>query len=188
MPKRTAQNPYGLTTKQKIFVAEYLRNGFNATRAAETAGYSSSSYSALRTAGAQTLANPNVRACIDEVLDQYGLSAKQTIAMLAEQAQASMSDYVNNDGSFNRAAVADDKKGRRIKSFSFSTSHTENSRGSVTDTETVSVQLIDSQGALNTLAKYHGLLTDRVAVDLSVSLGEKLQSVLDRVYPAEESK
>jgi len=51
-----------LTNKQKAFVEDYCSNGWNATKAATTAGYAKSS---VRVTGCQNITKPNIKAAID---------------------------------------------------------------------------------------------------------------------------
>ena len=55
-----------LTTKQQLFCSTYLANGFNATQAAITAGYSEDT--AMQT-GYENLKKPYIRIFLDEQID-----------------------------------------------------------------------------------------------------------------------
>ncbi len=51
-----------LTPKQELFVANYCKNGFNATQAARSAGYSEKTAKQM---GTENLAKPSIREAID---------------------------------------------------------------------------------------------------------------------------
>lgn len=85
-----------LTPKQSIFVAEYLANGLNATRAAISAGYSE------KTAQEQSsclLSNPIVAKVIADKqrprLQKLEITADRVIRELALLGFSNMSDYMN---------------------------------------------------------------------------------------------
>ena len=60
-----------LSKKQRLFLETYLINGFNATRAAITAGYAERS---ARSIGAENLTKPDILAEIDAYLAEITLS------------------------------------------------------------------------------------------------------------------
>ena len=55
-----------MTDKQKVFIAEYLINGFNATQAAITAGYSEKTAYSI---GNENLKKPDIREAIKKHVD-----------------------------------------------------------------------------------------------------------------------
>ncbi len=86
----------GLTDKQRIFVEEYLAD-FNATRAAEAAGYSNPQVS-----GARQLQNPKIAAVVEKymarVQKQYELTREAILEQLAYCALRTGGDFVDDDG------------------------------------------------------------------------------------------
>ncbi|GGJ11353.1 terminase small subunit [Paenibacillus hunanensis] len=84
----------GLTTKQRMFILEYLRD-FNATRAAIAAGYSKKT---AHVTGWDNLRNPKIKQEIDKVkddlVDSLGLSVQRIIMEYMKIAFADISDYV----------------------------------------------------------------------------------------------
>lgn len=64
-----------MTDKQQAFIAEYLINGFNATQAAITAGYSEDSARAI---GCENLTKPDIREAIQKHVDST-LNAKKDV-------------------------------------------------------------------------------------------------------------
>lgn len=56
-----------LTTKQEIFVREYVANGYNATKAALSAGYSKTS---AHSSGQENTKKPEIRQKIDQLISE----------------------------------------------------------------------------------------------------------------------
>ena len=71
-----------LTDKQTLFIHEYLSNGFNATQAAKSAGYSSDT---AFTIGCENLKKPYIREEIDRVLDTILANKKEKTVQLREE-------------------------------------------------------------------------------------------------------
>ena len=63
-----------LTTKQSIFVKEYVANSYNATKAVQSA-YSTHSYGSARVMGSKLLTNTNVQSAIEAELIRHGITA-----------------------------------------------------------------------------------------------------------------
>jgi len=80
-----------LTDKQAAFVEEYLID-FNATRAAERAGYRGSD-STLASVGSENLRKPKIREKIDARLRERAMSADEVLMRLADQARLDWSDF-----------------------------------------------------------------------------------------------
>ena len=57
-----------LTPKQQMFILEYLKD-FNATRAAQAAGYTGNN-ATLRTTGSEVLANPDISTLVDKAISE----------------------------------------------------------------------------------------------------------------------
>jgi phage terminase small subunit len=58
-----------MTPKKKLFADKYLANGFNATQAAQFAGYKSKNYKSLNDMGYRLKKDPEVKAYIRERLE-----------------------------------------------------------------------------------------------------------------------
>lgn len=65
-----------MTDKQNAFIAEYLINGFNATQAAITAGYSEDSARAI---GCENLTKPDIRKAIQKHVNSSIESKKDVL-------------------------------------------------------------------------------------------------------------
>lgn len=144
-----------LTTKQQVFVAEYLKS-FNATQAAITAGYSEAS---ARFIGAENLTKPNIARAIKDYLDKYAMSAGEVLYHLTEIARGDIGDVISTSGAFDYEIAADNGKTRLVKSIKRRTITTEQSE--ILEDE---LEMYDRLKALDLLAKYHDL-TNRVKVD-----------------------
>lgn len=78
-----------LTDKQRAFVAAYLDSPdcrWNATRAAEKAGYSGSD-AVLATVGSENLRKPKIRAAIEERMSELAMSADEVLLRLGSMAK-----------------------------------------------------------------------------------------------------
>lgn len=87
-----------LTAKQRLFVAEYLKD-LNATQAAIRAGYSDKS---AHVNGPRLLDNAEVKAAIDAATDKraqaVGIDANWVLQRLALEAEADIADIYYEDG------------------------------------------------------------------------------------------
>lgn len=139
-----------LRIRQQAFVEAYLANGFNATRAAVTAGYSERS---ARSIGSENLTKPDIRAAIDKRLKEMAMGADEVLARLTDMAGADMADFLTASG---RGVKLDLKKAagagklRLVKKFSKTKQGT-------------SIELYDAQAALVQLGRHHGLFLDKLA-------------------------
>lgn len=82
-----------LSGKQKLFVEYYLQT-WNATRAAEMAGYSGS-YATLRSIGSENLTKPNIQEQIQERMSSVAMESDEVLARLADMARSfDITEYV----------------------------------------------------------------------------------------------
>jgi len=150
-----------LTDKQSAFVAEYLRNGFNATRAAIAAGYEEAS---ARNIGCENLTKPYIRAAIKARLDTEGITPERIKIALAEiafdgdvadveafiESGLKLSD-IRDDGAFNT---------KLVKAVSRSvTAHGENR----------TIEMYSRLDALEKLGRVLAMFTDRTAISGSLN-------------------
>lgn len=92
-----------LKDKREAFVLAYIGTArFNATRAAEMAGYAEPA-----SEGYRLLRNATIRARIDKYLDAEALNAKEVLAELAEMARAPFDEFVE--------VIARDREGNPVK-------------------------------------------------------------------------
>lgn len=135
-----------LTNKQKAFVEEYLQD-FNATRAAERAGYSGDD-SSLAAQGSRLLRNVKVAKKISERLQAAAMSADEVLDRLAEQARGEYASYIQDDGMVDLSQLVADGKAHLIKAIR------PNKYG-------YSIEFYDAQSALALIGKHHRLFVER---------------------------
>src|SRR5690606_13801507 len=84
-----------LSYKQRAFVDYYLANGFNATKAAEAAGYA-----VPRQAGHKLVTKGDIKAEIAARTASLAMSADEALQRLADRARVSLADFydVDDDG------------------------------------------------------------------------------------------
>lgn len=122
-----------LTLKQERFIAAYLGEAKgNATEAARKAGYAGNT-DTLKVDGARLLANANIRARIDEVLQAESMSSAEVLRELTDVAKAEWGAFV--------LYTTDPKTGQEIP---------------------VKMDLGGKVKALELLGKYHKMFTDKV--------------------------
>jgi phage terminase small subunit len=91
MADETTPKRRPLNAKQRIFVEQYLTNGFNATKAAISAGYSEKT---ARVIGYENLTKPYIRAEIEIYLAEMTLSREEILVRVADLARADFADYL----------------------------------------------------------------------------------------------
>jgi hypothetical protein len=104
-----------LTDKQAAFVNEYVKD-FNATRAAERAGYSDPSY------GRQLLTNPHVSAVLATYQDAARTNAVLTLSELQEWWSASVRGE-HPDAEYRDRQKASELLGKSLGGFTDKTEH-----------------------------------------------------------------
>lgn len=162
--QRKSKRGETLTDKQRAFIVAYCSNGFNGVRAARTAGYQGN-YTTLKQVASENLAKPYVRAAVDKHFKQIAMGPDEVISRLTEIARGDIGDVLNLDGSFDIKSAR-----RRGKSYLIKEQKIEEKIVSQDDEHamlirTITLKLHDAHAALNTLAKYHGLLSERLKVD-----------------------
>ena len=136
-----------LNSKQQMFVNEYLKC-YNATQAALVAGYAEGSAYAH---GHKLLKIAEIKEAISQRLSESAMSADEVLMRLAEQARGEHGKYITTSGTVDIATLVNAKKAHLIKK--------------VKETQDgMEYEFYDAQSALNTLAKHHGLLTDKTEI------------------------
>lgn len=169
-----------LTTKQQIFIEQYLSNGYNATAAARAAGYSGED-NTLRVVGNDNLTKPAIRAAIDARLREHRLNADEVLARLSEMARGSMEDFIDPD-----SGVVDLKKaakGKRLHLVKKIKQRTIISNKDDSQMDEVEFELYDAQKALIDLGRHLKLFTDNLnisgQIDLSKLSDEELRQIIE---------
>lgn len=143
-----------LTPKQQAFIAVYIQS-WNATHAAIQAGYSPKT---ARQQASRLLSNVYVADEIEQRLGQLKMSGNEALARLSDIARGDISDFltVTDEATgidFEKAI----KNGKMhlLKKITFG-------KGKV------SFEMYDKQAALNTIAKHHGLLNEKIEIDVKL--------------------
>ena len=155
-----------LSKKQQAFVSEYLTD-FNATRAAERAGYKGSD-NTLAVTGHDLLRNPKIEEAVRQRLKEKAMLADEVLMRLAEQARANLADFLTRRQEGGPLVIDLDQAAllgklhlvKKVKQRSY---HHLNEDGEVTSIEAqAEVELHDPQKALELLGKHHGLFKEQV--------------------------
>lgn len=143
-----------LTDKQQAFINEYLQC-WNATEAAVKAGYSEkTAYSQ----GSRLLKNVEITEAIQQRLDAMQMTADEALVGLSDIARSDLSDFIKIQAGL---PVIDFESAKRngklhlLKKITYG-------KGSI------SFELYDKQSALNTIAKHHGLLNEKIQIDINL--------------------
>jgi len=135
-----------LGKKQKIFVEHYLRC-WNATEAARRAEYAHPN-----TQGPRLLVNVSIKEEIKKRIDETVMSADEAMALLGDQARASLEDIGNVDENgrfgFDFAKAKENGKLHLVKSITPTASGTK-------------VELYSAQRALELIGKAQGVFADK---------------------------
>ena len=146
-----------LTTKQRLFVAEYLTD-FNATAAYRRAGYTARGNSAEVNAS-RLLRNAKVAAAIDEAIEErlkaLGVTSYRVLEELSRLGFSDLRDYVEwgSDGvRLKESADLTDEAAAAVAQVS----QTASQHG-----DSIKVKLHDKKGSLELLGKHLKLFTDK---------------------------
>lgn len=136
------------TPRQRLFVKYYLGDAkLNGAEAARLAGYSEHTAKEIAT---ENLAKPHIKAAIDAHTAQI-ISKAEVVQRLADIARLSLDDFMSSSGGLPRLDWDKAKASGKLELIR---------KIKITE-ESIEVEPLDKQGALNTLAKMHGLLLDR---------------------------
>ena len=136
-----------LTDQQQMFCEHYMMC-WNGTKAATLAGYSEST---ARQQASQLLTKLNIRAYVETALAEAAMGRHEVIARLTEQARADIRDVLDSKGAFDFA------KAEENGAIALVSEVEQKEFGA-------KVKMVSSQQALTTLARFHGLLTDRTVL------------------------
>ena len=138
-----------LTDKQALFVEEYLQD-FNATRAAERAGYSGDENS-LAVQGHRLLRNAKIAERVRLRLQEAAMTANEVLSRLAAIARSSYSEYLTSDATVDFGRLIADGQGFLVKA--------------IKDTRYgKQIEFYDAQRALELIGKRYGLFVERHAI------------------------
>jgi hypothetical protein len=148
-----------LSYKQRAFVDYYLANGFNATKAAEAAGYSTPGK-----AGHRLSKNVEIRAEIAARTASRAMSADEALQRLADRARVSLADFydVDDDGNL----VLNLQRARETGKLELLDGITCDARGNLI------LKLPDRTKALELIGRNLGLWVDRVQKETTLRFDE----------------
>jgi hypothetical protein len=155
-----------ITDNQRIFIAEYINNGFNGTQAYLKSGLSQN-YDTARVEASKILANPNVKQAIkdylDEVISQYkGTLEYEILEMYKLRAFYDTKDIIDDNGKLVKPMS---KLGDLTKCVE-GIEKTYNRLGN----EIIKIKLANREIALEKLANYMKLLVQKIELPETVKL------------------
>ena len=147
---------------QRQFVNEYLKC-FNASKAARLAGYSDKT---SHVAGSRLLSNVNVSNVIQRRFCENAMDSDEVLHHLTELARGDLTDVIDRFGNpdldkaieYGSTGLLKKVKSRTIISI-------KNDGEEESETHITEVEIHDRLKALGLLAKYHGLLIQRIKVE-----------------------
>jgi len=153
----------GLTLKQKLFAEAYVTNGGNGVRAAQAAGYNSTSYNVLAQIAHENLRKPEIRAYVDQLTRDLSMGASEVLYRLTEIAHGDMRDFI---GKSYRELKAHNQ-GHLIKKIEtrIEVEKGESDEDAPRLIEVTKIELYSKADALQMLGKFHKLFVDRVQVE-----------------------
>lgn len=164
-----------LPPKQQVFVTEYLANGFNATQAAVTAGYSARN---ADTQGSRLLANAKIAAIIAErtnkALKKREITAERVLDEIAKMAFFDPRRLFRADGSLIPIVDLDDETAASIAGMDVRELYEDKCPIG----QLKKIKIADKGMSLERLGRYLKLFTDKV--EHSGSLGVQLVTTVPR--------
>jgi phage terminase small subunit len=170
-----------MTPKQERFVAEYLANGLNATKAAISAGYSERS---ADVEGSRLLVNAKVAAAIakatNKVMTKLDISVERTLDMVGRLAFFDPADLFETDGSMKQIKdIAPESRsviaGMEVSDIWAGEGEQKSIIGNLKK-----IKLSDRLSALDKLMRYHALYHDKVEVPGLESLADAISKARQR--------
>lgn len=172
-----------LTPKQRIFLNTYLTNGFNATQAAITAGYSKKTAYSI---GSENLKKPEIIEALNRELQCGQVVTRQILQELHKIATSDIKDFIELDsetGAYKQKKLEDIPEGMTsvINDIDGYRKIAESNDGSkVLVTDTFKFKLYDKQKALSDYVKILGLAQpDKLDI---TSGGEPLEPTVFNIY------
>lgn len=154
-----------LTGKQRAFVTAYVTNGFNATRAAISAGYVENS---AHVTGHDNLRNPKIRLEIQRIMSEQTMPSEEVLARLTEHARGDIGDlYDESTGQVDWEHARTLGKTALIKKIRHKTTRKTFEDGTDIEIFEDEIELHNPQFALQLLGKQHGLFSDKLKIEIS---------------------
>lgn len=171
-----------LTPKQNRFVAEYLANGLNASKAAVSAGYAKKSASVE---GTRLLANAKVAAAVAKktakTMDKLEITAERVLGEIAKLAFFDPRKLFEADGSPKPIHELDDNTaasvaGLEVNELFEGEGDQKHAYGLVKK-----IKIADKGINLERLGKHLKLFTDRVELDADIEVSGVRERILERL-------
>lgn len=201
-----------LNPRQKLFIEKYLGEAhFNATKAAELAGYKGNK-NVLGVTAYDLLRNPKIKAELDACLSAMTMPANVVLARLTEIAESDVADVCDDKGNFSFELAKKRRKTHLLKKIKTEriikqrkTEIRDDMRAFLADDETedlesdveiihekIEFEMHDAHAAKRDLGKYHKLFTDRVESDnknenVSMTVEEWNKREAERIAQANET-
>ena len=155
-----------LTTKQALFVGEYLINGFNATQAAISAGYSENTANVI---GPENLVKPCIREAIDKEIDaQLDNKRELLFKVIEEYKKLSFSD-VKDLLEYDEDGVAiypsDDVDTSAVSEIEITEKILRTDEKSITADRKIKFKTHSKTKALEGLGRYLGIHISKVSIE-----------------------
>jgi len=151
----------GLTAKEQAFIERYLVC-WNGAQAARDAGYSAKT---AKEQASRMLTKVNIQAAIQARLAELKMSADEVLTRLTDHARGSLAPFIRRDadGDLYGFNLSDTQPLHLIKKASITRRRQQDdAKDEIVTVETVTLELYDSQTALQLLGKHHKLFTDKV--------------------------
>ena len=152
-----------LNDQQMRFVDYYVTT-MNQTQAYELAGYTGEEHT-LAIGASRLMRNAKVTREINKRLQNFTMTSNEILVRLTDIARADIGDSVNDNGDIDIKQLKRAGKSHLIKKVKKRTYTTMDQDGNDKVVSEVEVELHDSLDALKVLAKFHGLVMERLKVE-----------------------
>jgi len=150
-----------LTGKQRVFIAAYLSNGFNATEAARTAGYKGNT-ATLGAVGYENLRKPLIASEVNGRINEACASANEVLDTLTKQMRGSLVEVIRIAGDPELAdALAGAGLDKLLKKHKVRRVTRTTREGEEVVEITHEFEIHDAQAAAVHVGKFHKLFTDK---------------------------
>ncbi len=153
----------GLTAKQRRFVDEYIVC-LNGTEAARRAGYEGDD-ATLAVTASRLLRNAKVLRALDERLQEHAMPANEVLVHLSDIARGDIADALNAMGGIDPLEAKRRGKSHLIKRFKTKVTTITEKGGDEREIVEDEIELYSRLDALSVLAKFHGLLAERLKIE-----------------------
>lgn len=167
----------GLSARELAFVEAFVGARFNASAAARVV-YACEAPGSAASIGYEVRHRPHVASEIDRRLQAAQLGAAEVVALLSDHARGDLGRFitlVNGRPTFDLEALREEGASHLIKKVKIGADRS------------LTVELHDSQAALDRLARIHGMYKDQLKVETELTLDD-LSSLAHRLDDLEASR